>query len=76
MGLVRAEPGLNGASRKARSLYGNEPTEDITAKKRTAPVHDWFNANLLNVGQEGVVCSHALRGGDWVWLAQSVSPAG
>ena len=22
-----------------------------------------------NVGQESVVCSHALRGGDWVWLA-------
>jgi hypothetical protein len=35
-----------------------------------------FNPNLLNVGQEGVVCSHALRGGDQVWLAQSVSPAG
>jgi hypothetical protein len=25
--------------------------------------------NLLNLGQESVVCSHALRGGDWVWLA-------
>jgi hypothetical protein len=25
--------------------------------------------NLFNVGQESVVCSHALRGGDWVWLA-------
>jgi hypothetical protein len=35
-----------------------------------------FNPNLLNVGQEGVVCGHALRGGDWVWLAQSLSPAG
>ncbi len=35
-----------------------------------------FNPNLLNVGQESVVCSHALRGGDWVWLAQSLSPAG
>jgi hypothetical protein len=30
----------------------------------------WFNPSLLNVGQEGVVCSHALRGGDWVWLVQ------
>jgi hypothetical protein len=28
-----------------------------------------LDINLLNVGQEGVVCSHALRGGDWVWLA-------
>src|SRR6516165_6597618 len=37
---------------------------------------DWFNPNLLNVGQEGVVCSHALRGGDWVWFAQSLSAAG
>jgi hypothetical protein len=25
--------------------------------------------NLLNVSQECAVCSHALRGGDWVWLA-------
>ncbi len=31
---------------------------------------------LVECGQEGVVCSHALRGGDWVWLAQSLSPAG
>jgi len=26
-------------------------------------------SNLLNLSEEGVVCSHALRGGDWVWLA-------
>ena len=41
-----------------------------------AIAQNWFNPNLLNVGQESVVCSHALRGGDWVWLAQSLSPAG
>src|ERR1700758_1315686 len=28
-----------------------------------------LDLNLLNIGQESVVCSHALRGGDWVWLA-------
>src|SRR6516225_5946174 len=43
--------------------------KNTTVRKRSAPVRDWFNPNLLNVGQEGVVCSHALRGGDWMWLA-------
>ena len=28
-----------------------------------------LDTNLLILGQESVVCSHALRGGDWVWLA-------
>jgi hypothetical protein len=28
-----------------------------------------LDINLLNVDQESVVCSHAVRGGDWVWLA-------
>ena len=33
-------------------------------------------SQLVECGQEGVVCSHALLGGDRVWLAQSLSPAG
>jgi hypothetical protein len=33
-------------------------------------------SQLVECGQEGMVCSHALLGGDRVWLAQSLSPAG
>jgi hypothetical protein len=54
--------------------------DDIESSPKPAIItvldRHWFNPNLLNMGQEGVVCSHALRGGDWVWLAQSLSPAG
>ena len=42
----------------------------VTSSQSTLPPQPTpLDPQLVEFGQESVVCSHALRGGDWVWLA-------
>ena len=50
-------------------MTGTDPPVAFTSKY-------WFNPNLLNVARRAWSAVHALLGGDRVWLAQSLSPAG
>jgi len=45
------------------------PAVAHTQPLRIPPGNDITCPGRDVVGQESVVCSHALRGGDWVWLA-------
>jgi hypothetical protein len=51
-------------------------TTASTANTHQSKSIELVQSQLVECGQEGVVCSHALLGGDRVWLAQSLSPAG
>ena len=53
-----------------REIYYASPEEANRFAAQTV------QSQLVECGQEGMVCSHALLGGDRVWLAQSLSPAG
>jgi hypothetical protein len=54
------------------------PLAEQRGEKNAGPIVSELHhltPNLLNAGQEGVVCSHALRGGDLVWLVPRDSDA-
>jgi hypothetical protein len=67
-----ADP-LDGPGAGLSALRSSPPqaasTNIRTASNAVRRTLDHLTPNLLNLGQESVVCSHALRGGDWVWLA-------
>jgi hypothetical protein len=65
---IKAVADLLGHSSIAISGDFYSLTSDASTRAAVGGPTSTLDTNLLNVGQE-VVCSHALRGGDWAWLA-------